>query len=223
MPASSARRACSGSGMPRRRGRAIRSSRRAPPSSSKTWCRGRPTTAPSWRFAAASACRSSRQRAGRRSQPRLVESAPLRPRRRASAGDHRRPDRRRRAERAAARLGPPRQAGMGADVRRDQRSDRGLRRHGQLLRGNTALAALLDGPSPRCAASRATRSGSAAAAARRAPSGGRWRARAERASAGRRGERAEITLADEQIFSVTTFPRSTPARTARQSSRSPRT
>ena len=56
--------------------------------------------------------------------------SPIRRRRRTTAGHHRRPDRCRRPERAAARLSAARQAGVGTDLRRDQRSDCRLRSSG---------------------------------------------------------------------------------------------
>ena len=75
-----------------------------------------------------SACRCwSRTSWSARSSVAAGGPVPVRAGRRAAARDHRRPDRRRGAERAAARLRAPRQAGVGAHVRRDRRSDRRLR------------------------------------------------------------------------------------------------
>ena len=113
-------------------------------------------------------------------------------------GDDRRADRRRRAERAAARLRPPRQARVGTDLRRDQRSDRGVRQ-------------------PRRAAARQHGAGGASRPARHRAArrscqrrrllrrrGARLRGRAARSRTTHAAR--EVTLPDGQIFSVTTFP-----------------
>ena len=75
------------------------------------------------------------------------EPTPVRPRRRAAARDHRRPDRRRASERAAARLrcGAASRSGSARSTPSAIRSPSSIG-DGRLLRGNTALAALLGRP-----------------------------------------------------------------------------
>ena len=68
-----------------------------------------------------------RRRSDRRADGRLPGAGAVHAPGRAAAGRHRQPGRGRRAERAAARLRPRRQAGVGGDLRRDGRRDRRLR------------------------------------------------------------------------------------------------
>ena len=90
---------------------------------------------------------------------------------------------------------------MGADLRRDQRSDRGLQRPRRAAaRQPRARRAPRAGRSPDCGGWPAARSGSAAARTGDGPPCAVHRALAQQAS------RREITLPDGQIFSVTTFP-----------------
>ena len=141
----------------------------------------------------------ARRRAGRHADRRRRAGGTVPLRRRAAARDHRRPDRRRRAERPAPRLGAPRASASGSstfDAIADPIAVFDSR--GVLLRGNTALAALLrrsvtelrhatcrevgfcGGGCPNCAVGLALGHDAAGS--------------------------AEVTLPDGEIFSVTTFP-----------------
>ena len=129
---------------------------------------------------------------------RCGDAAPVPPGGSAIRRDGGRADRRRRSERLAPRRRPAGQAAVGADVRRDQRSDRRVRQHRRSCsaatprspRTSAATSAACTGqPAPRsgfcedakgdCAVTHALATGSS---------------------------RAEITRPDGQIFSVTTFP-----------------
>jgi len=89
-------------------------------------------------------------------------------------------------------------------------------RHGRLLRGNTALAALLDRPvteirGSTCGEVGLCGGGCPACAIGRALAQDNPQCAEHAATTPAGAERAEITLADEQILSVTTFPAVDPA------------